>query len=70
MKTLSIVFQILAVLLSDVMCALVAWNYSIMKSNDMFNSAPPSTAFFLAIPFVIGIAVCVVLAVVFWKKAA
>ena len=69
MKTLSIVFQILAVLLSDVMCALVAWNYSLMKSNDLFNSTPPSTAFFLAIPFLVGIAVCVVLSVVFWKKA-
>ena len=70
MKPLSIIFWILAVLLSDVMCALVAWNYSIMKSNDMFNSAPPSTAFLLAIPFLVGIAVCVVLAIVFGKKAA
>ena len=70
MKTLSIVFWILAVLLSDVMCALVAWNYCLMKSNDLINSAPPSTAFLLAIPFVIGIVVCVVLAIVFGKKAA
>ena len=70
MKTLSIVFQILAVLLSNVMVAVVTWNYCLMKSNDLINSAPPSTAFFLAIPFVIGIAVCVVLAVVFGKKAA
>ena len=70
MKTLSILFWILAVLLSDVMCALVAWNYCLMKSNDLINSAPASTAFLLAIPFVIGIAVCVVLAVVFRKKAA
>ena len=70
MKTLSIVFQILAVLLSDVMCALVAWNYCLMKTNDLFNSAPPSTAFFLTIPFLVGIAVCVVLAILFGKKAA
>ena len=70
MKTLSIVFQILAVLLSDVMCALVAWNYCLMKSSDLVNSAPPSTAFFLAIPFLVGIAVCVILAIVFGKKVA
>ena len=69
MKALSILFWILAVLLSDVMCALVAWNYCIMKSNDLVSSAPPSTAFLLAIPFVIGITVCIVLAVVFGKKA-
>ena len=70
MKTLSTVFWILAVLVSNVMVAVVTWNYSLMKSNDLINSAPPSTAFLLAIPFVIGIAVCVVLAIVFGKKAA
>ena len=69
MKTLSTVFWILAVLLSNVMVAVVTWNYCLMKSNDIINSAPPSTAFLLAIPFVIGIAVCVILALVFGKKA-
>lgn len=70
MKTLSILFWILAVLLSNVMVAVVTWNYCLMKSSDLINSAPASTAFLLAIPFVIGITVCVVLAIVFGKKAA
>lgn len=70
MKTLSTVFQILAVLLSDVMCAVVAWNYCLMKNSDLVHSAPASTAFLLAIPFLVGITVCIVLAVVFGKKAA
>ena len=70
MKTLSNVFWILAVLLSNVMVAVVTWNYCYLKWDGMFNSAPPSTAFLLGIPFLIGVAVCVVLAVVFGKKAA
>lgn len=69
MKTLSIVFRILAVLLSNVMVAVVTWNYCDLKLNGMIYSAPPSTAFLFGIPFLLGIAVCVVLAVVFGKKA-
>ena len=69
MKTLSIVFWVLAVLLSDVMCAVVAYNYGVMEANQMFNSAPASTAFLLAIPFLLGIADCVFLALLFRRKA-
>ena len=71
MKALSIVFWILAVLLSDVMCAVVAYNYCDMEWGIKYAaySAPKWTAFLSAIPFVIAIAVCVVLALFFKKKS-
>ena len=71
MKKLSILFGILAVLLSDIMCAVVAYNYCDMLRGGQYAgySAPASTAFVYAIPFVIGIIVCVVLAIVFRRKA-
>ena len=70
MKKLSIVFGILAVLLSDIMCAVVAYNYCDMLWGGQYllYSAPASTAFVYAIPFVIGIIVCVVLSLTFRKK--
>lgn len=70
MKKLSIVFGILAVLLSDIMCAVVSYNYCAMQWGGQYAgySAPPSTAFIAAIPYAIGIAVCVSLAVVFRRK--
>lgn len=72
MKKLSILFGILAVLLSDIMCAVVAYNYCDMLWGGQYAgySAPASTAFLFAIPFVIGIIVCGVLALTFRKKAA
>lgn len=70
MKALSTVFWILAVLLSDVMCAVVAYNYCDMKWGIKYAaySAPASVAFLTAIPFALAIAICVVLALVFKKK--
>ena len=72
MKTLSTVFWVLAVLLSDVMCAVVAYNYCDMVWGIEYAgySAPASTAFVLAIPFVVAIVVCVVVALHLGKKAA
>lgn len=71
MKTMSMVFGMLAILLSDIMCAVVAFNYRDMLCGieHAGYSAPASTAFLLAIPYAIGIAICVVLAIVFKKKA-
>ena len=71
MKQLSRLFAALAVLLWGAMCAVVAWNYSTMLHGIEHHgySAPASIAFFYAIPFVIGIAVCVVLAIVLHKKS-
>ena len=71
MKKLYIIFGVLAVLLSDIMCAVVAYNYCDLLWGGQYAgySAPASTAFVYAIPFVIGIIVCVVLAIVFRRKA-
>ena len=70
MKTLSAVFWILAVLLSDVMCAVVAYNYCDMRWGIKYAgySAPAETAFLAAIPYVIGIVVCVILALYCKRK--
>ena len=72
MKTLSAIFWVLAVILSDVMCAVVAYNYCDMVWGIQYAgySAPASTAFILAIPYAIGVAVCVILALYFKKKNA
>lgn len=70
MKTLSTIFWVLAVLLSDVMCAIVAYNYCDMVWGIRYAgySAPAWTAFMVAIPFAVAIAVCIVLALFFKKK--
>ena len=67
MRILSAVFAILAILLSDVMCAVVAYIYCDMLWGIKYAcySAPANTAFLLVIPYTIGIAVCVALAIVF-----
>ena len=71
MKKLSIIFGLLAVLLSDIMCAVVAYNYRDMLCGieHAGYSAPSGAAFLLVIPYAIGIAICIVLAIVFKKKA-
>ena len=71
MKKLSVVFGILAVLLSDIMCAVVAYGYCDLLWGGRYAgySAPPSAAFVYAIPFAIGIVISVVLALVFRKKS-
>ena len=70
MKKLSIFFKILAILLSTIMCAVVAWNYCDMLWGIRYAgySAPADTAFLLAVPFAAAIAVCVALALFFRKK--
>ncbi len=70
MKKLSVIFGALAVILSDITCAVVAYNYCAIRWGMEYAgySALPSTAFLYAVPFGIGIAVCVVLAVVLRKQ--
>ena len=72
MKILSVIFGALAVLLSDIMCAVIAYNYCDLLWGGRYAgySAPASTAFVYAIPYAIGITFSVVLAIVFRKKAA
>ena len=70
MKKLSNLFTALAIVLSNIMCFVVAYNYRDMLCGTQHAgySAPASTAFLYAIPFVVGIIVCAVLAIRFYKK--
>ncbi len=70
MKILSTLFSILAILLTNVMCGVVGFNYGKIvwgKEKEGFIS-PASVALLLRNPYVIGNIVCVVLAFVFRKK--
>ncbi len=71
MKKLCTLFAVIAVLLSDIMCFIVAYNYRDMLCSIEHAgfSAPASTAFIYASPFLIGIIICAVLAIRFNKKA-
>ena len=70
MKKISNVFIALAIILSDVMCAVVAYNYCAMQWGAKYAaySAPACVAFLYAIPYGIGIVVSVIVAVVFRRK--
>ena len=70
MKKLSNLFTALAIVLSDIMCFVVAYTYRDMLCGieHAGYSAPAGTAFLYAVPFVIGIIVCVFLAIRFRKK--
>lgn len=69
-KYLSYVFTVLAVLLSNVMCATVAYCYCEMQWGIRYGgySAPASVAFLYVIPYGIGIAACAALAFVFCRR--
>ncbi len=71
MKVLSTVFFILAVILSDIMCAVIAYNYCNLLWGIKYAgySAPAETAFLAAAPYAAGIAVCVILALYFRRRA-
>ena len=70
MKKLSYLFSAIAVILSDIMCGVVAYNYRdiLCGIEHAGFSAPASMVFLYAIPFVVGIVVCVMLAIKFRKK--
>ncbi len=74
MKTYRVIRAVLwfsAAVLSDVMCAVVAYNYCALQWGGRYAaySAPACTAFLYLIPYGAGIAVCVVLALFFGRKA-
>lgn len=71
MKKLSYLFITLAVLLSDAMCAFVAYSYRDMLCGieHMAYSAPASVAFLYALPFGVAIIVCIVLTCIFRRIA-
>jgi len=69
-KFLSYGFAILAILLSNAMCATVAYAYCNMQWGIQYcgYGAPASAAFLLIIPYAAGIAICAVLAWIFSKR--
>ena len=71
MKKLFYIFTALAILLSDIMCAVVAYIYRdiLCLIKHSAYAAPASIAFLYIIPFAIAIAICVVLAIIFYKKS-
>lgn len=70
MKKLSYLFIAITILLSDIMCAVVAFNYRDMLCGIEHSgySAPASVAFLFAIPFGVGIIICAVVAYALHKK--
>ena len=71
MAVLSAVFAALAVILSDVMCAVAAFNYCDMLWGIKYAgySAPASAAFLTAVPYAVGIIICVILSLFLKKRA-
>lgn len=69
-KYLTYLFAALAVLLSNVMCAIVAYNYCTLQWGARYEgySAPADTAFLLGIPYGIGIVISAALAWFFHKR--
>lgn len=69
-KGLTCLFAALAVLLSNVMCAAVAYNYCTLQWCGQYGgcSAPAGTAFLLCIPYGVGVIICVMLACFFAQK--
>ncbi len=70
MKRLPLIFTVIALILSHLMCIVVASNYTSMLCGIEHQgfSAPASTSFIYAVPFIIGIVICVAFALFFKKK--
>lgn len=60
MKKISNVLALLAVLLGDVMCAVVAYQYAAMQWGIRYAgySAPAATALLYAIPYALALTAC------------
>ncbi len=71
MKTWRRAWIALAILLSNLMCATVAYRYCDMRWGIQYAgySAPAHTAFFWILPYGVAIAMCIVLARRFGKSA-
>lgn len=71
MKKLAYVLFAAAILLSDLMCAHVAYLYRSMLCGieHMGYSAPANTAFLFAIPYLLGIAAFVTIGAVVMLKS-
>ena len=70
MKKISCLFMVLAILLSDIMCAVVAYHYCALQWGGQYAgySAPASAAFLYFIPYGLGVVLCIILAYFFHRK--
>ena len=70
MEKISNLFWILSALLTNVMCAVVAYSYCDMQWGIRYScySAPAYVAFLSAIPYLIGIAICVTAALILCRR--
>lgn len=70
-KALRAIFLTLALLLSHTMCAVVAYRWCALLWCGRYGgcSAPAGIAFLYLIPYGAGIAVCLLLALFFHKRA-
>ena len=70
MKKLKNIFVILVLILSHGMCLDVGFNHAkiLCGIEHMGFSAPANVAFFVAVPYVIGIIICMVFIIVLNKK--
>ena len=68
---LSRLFLSAAILLSDIMCIYITYNYCAMawKEPAAVNSAPAWISLLAGIPFLIGIGVCALLSRFFRKRS-
>ena len=71
MKIAACILSAAAILISNVGCVAVAYNYRELVCCIEHGgfSAPASIAFLGTIPYAIAVAICVILAIVFFKKA-
>ena len=70
MKRISLLLTIIALILSHIMCFVVAWNYRDMLCGIAHGSfsAPAEIAFLTAIPYAVGIIICGFLVYIFHKE--
>ncbi len=71
MRKLSKLFTVLALVFSHVLCIITAWYYRSAICGVMHygDSAPPEVAFILAVPWLLPVIICTVLAIIFKKKS-
>lgn len=71
MKIAAYILSAAAVIITNIGCAAVAYNYRglLCGIEHAGFSAPASIAFLGTIPYAIAVAICVILAIVFFKKA-
>ena len=71
MRKQSYLFAALAILLSNVMCVIVTYRWRDMLCGIEHGgySAPASVSLLYALPFAIGIIICVILSVYFYRNS-